>query len=232
VAKNSDRERATMEELLRLRQATFPSIQLRMPGDVLACIPPRQYFFESSEGVYCVGIMRGTSDVVGANLLQGFHVTFDESRGRIGWARAQCDSAGGSTNTTTAPVTNGSAPSLPFSSASAASSGPAVCEDLKSNIVSLKHSLHVLNLTDILGRGGQGRSRLTFEIIARPGWLVAAASTSFLCVGALVMAAVFSWLRRLRKTILGGSSGVHADRSHACSDPIRSSAPARKSYVV
>ena len=70
---------------------TFPPIEFHLEGGFKACVPPEQYFFLSDNNIHCIGINKDPQDVIGANLMVGYDVVFDQAQGQMGWARAYCD---------------------------------------------------------------------------------------------------------------------------------------------
>ena len=82
---------ACYNALSAAQKATYPHIQFNTPGGNL-CIPPEQYFFEE-RGKSCVGFLRDSSSfVIGGNFMMNFDVIFDREKGKVGFARASCES--------------------------------------------------------------------------------------------------------------------------------------------
>lgn len=83
---------ACYNQLSRSEKQTHPDLQFETPGGTL-CIPPEQYFFEE-RGKSCVGFLRDTSSfVLGGNFMINYDVIFDREKGKVGMARASCQSS-------------------------------------------------------------------------------------------------------------------------------------------
>ncbi|KAK4790912.1 hypothetical protein SAY86_031325 [Trapa natans] len=80
-----DRKRAT---------AKLPRLSFRLAGGVEMAPPPRNYFIETLEGVWCLGIQevttKGAFSVIGNLMQQGFLMEFDRDKSRLGFSRRGC----------------------------------------------------------------------------------------------------------------------------------------------